>query len=638
MNEMQSRYRGANAGRRYAPITHGSQRAPGNTDGGEVPAAAYSAGGMAPPQDPHAAAHLPHVYAQAPGVQQVMGALPPHVPVYGLDKGSTFDAGWPMPAQKHVGAPQYPYSPAHSSSAPYTEYSERSYALPSAAQSSHFVPQKTRSWMFFALLSFFVFIFFASAMLGFVPVSEHTAESQRHEASGSSSASPSSQTVSYNPMEDHKMGRLPVTPPVDMQHEASVHSDETSASQAQAERVTENFERTPSRGERERVARESVPTAPSGELSGSAGGFDALTWRDRTVSNRESPDEPRQNEQQRQQQEQNDQLQQETVARPAQEETRASVLSSPSAPTGGAPPGVDVKTYNAMVAKVGFFSTFEVTRDPIFRAPSVSLQQKLQGRALVPVGAIDGEMIRKQRFAERIIVSEKNKMVYCPVPKAANSTWKVLIRKHEGFADYKSLQVANMKSANGLTYLKDFSAERIEEILTDPSWFRFLVGREPFTRHLSAYLNKFMNKPTISEEYHNYYRQLMHFGLSAKEITERPRPTFAEYTAEIRRKNPEYHNEHWAPQYYICGMSLVPYDFVGKLEQIDQDSQIVFEALGWHGESFPSQKEVGFLSSGTKSKKAEYYSKHAVLIDDLLQKFARDFELLQYSTEWSFDA
>lgn len=98
--------------------------------------------------------------------------------------------------------------------------------------------------------------------------------------------------------------------------------------------------------------------------------------------------------------------------------------------------------------------------------------------------------------------------MYCPVPKAANSNWKYLIRKYEGFEDYSDLSKAHDKSRSGLKYLQDFTADRLTELLKDPTILKFTFVRDPFSRTLSCYLNKFSSKEKNGEEYKVYMAQL----------------------------------------------------------------------------------------------------------------------------------
>lgn len=61
-----------------------------------------------------------------------------------------------------------------------------------------------------------------------------------------------------------------------------------------------------------------------------------------------------------------------------------------------------------------------------------------------------GAEILSKPFAKRIIVSERHRFIYCPVPKVANSNWKYLIRKNEGFEDYDDLTKAHNANTSGL--------------------------------------------------------------------------------------------------------------------------------------------------------------------------------------------
>jgi Sulfotransferase family len=217
------------------------------------------------------------------------------------------------------------------------------------------------------------------------------------------------------------------------------------------------------------------------------------------------------------------------------------------------------------------------------------------------VTSLTGQQILARPFATRVIVSEKSRLIYCPIPKAASSNWKYLIRKFEGLDDYLDLSKAHSPELSGLRYLTDYSPAEVERILNDPSYFKFTFVRDPYSRTLSCYLNKFQNhgEEYVRTEYRSFLAQLFDWRYAREvAIESEPRPSFSAFVDEIAKQTPFEMNAHWAPQTLLCGLGEMPYDFVGKMEHLQADVEHVFNKIGRPGEHFPTQAEIGFPPSG----------------------------------------
>lgn len=217
---------------------------------------------------------------------------------------------------------------------------------------------------------------------------------------------------------------------------------------------------------------------------------------------------------------------------------------------------------------------------------------------------LSGSEILSRPFARRIIVSERTRLIYCPIPKAACSNWKYLIRKFEGFDDYRDLTKAHNPLFSGLRYLSDYSPAEVESLLVDPGYFKFAFVRDPYTRLLSCYMDKFQsNDVTFKKtEYRTFLAELYdwHYARYVNLDTEPP-PSFAEFVDEIAKQNPLSMNDHWMPQTLLCGFGEMPYDFVGRMESLRTDATYVLQRLGRPDEHFPNQAEIGFPPSGATS-------------------------------------
>ena len=242
-----------------------------------------------------------------------------------------------------------------------------------------------------------------------------------------------------------------------------------------------------------------------------------------------------------------------------------------------------------------------------------------------PVGA----EVLQEDYASRIIVSEVNKFVFCPVPKVANSNWKFLIRQVEGFSDYANLTLAHRSDLNGLRYLSDYSADEVDRILSSPDFFKFAFVRDPYTRLVSAYLDKFWNKDTSSEEYKLFVAQIYSWKyVRDKDLAQEPRPSFRAFIDELLKQNPTRMNLHWMPQTFVCGFGDIPYDFLGRFENFNEDVAFVLNKLGLGNIHFPSQEEIGFPPSGALSGSAELYTLELMLKVKMMYEI--DFAVLGY--------
>uniref|UniRef100_A0A7S1EQZ3 Carbohydrate sulfotransferase n=1 Tax=Timspurckia oligopyrenoides TaxID=708627 RepID=A0A7S1EQZ3_9RHOD len=244
------------------------------------------------------------------------------------------------------------------------------------------------------------------------------------------------------------------------------------------------------------------------------------------------------------------------------------------------------------------------------------------------------QLLSDSRFAKvsrRIIVSEKLKLIYCPIPKVGNSAFKFLIRKMEGFADYEDLRVAHDHTRNGLKFILSYSPEDLDRILSDPSYFRMVFVRNPFTRELSAFLNKFVQKSVDDSEYALFMNQLFGYSFFRKNnltVEQFGRLSFDQFVERVSQQNPVEMNEHWAPQVDLCGLDSISYDFVGRFESMALDSQKVLNLLGRGDEQLPSQSKIKFLGSGANEAFKQYYTPH--LMNQIASTFGQDFEILHY--------
>lgn len=239
-----------------------------------------------------------------------------------------------------------------------------------------------------------------------------------------------------------------------------------------------------------------------------------------------------------------------------------------------------------------------------------------------------------QKEFYNFIYYEKNNIVFSYNPKVACTNWKCVFRYLNGnLNDYLRADLAHDRSASGLIFLSEL--DNFQEVLCDKSVKFYSFVRNPFTRALSAYLNKiepyFTNQRTQFEG-NPYFYQVS--NLIIEYVGGRPTNSnegFLFFLNWLKEAN-DFHtlNEHWIPQYKLLRTESVDYEFIGRLENVHADSRVILDSVGFRGE-FPSQLDVKFAPTNARKRIDDYYSKEkADLVRSIYQK---DFERFSYEPE-----
>lgn len=117
-----------------------------------------------------------------------------------------------------------------------------------------------------------------------------------------------------------------------------------------------------------------------------------------------------------------------------------------------------------------------------------------------------------------------------------------------------------------------------------PTYFKFMFVRNPFTRFLSAYNDKFRSMRQFNNSY---------LGLSLKKTTENDignmsYPTDTEYVSfkefvsyVVAFMIPkERVNPHWSSMQTWCDPCAVQYDYLGKIETLARDTKNILSRIG----------------------------------------------------------
>ncbi|XP_063056104.1 carbohydrate sulfotransferase 12-like [Engraulis encrasicolus] len=201
---------------------------------------------------------------------------------------------------------------------------------------------------------------------------------------------------------------------------------------------------------------------------------------------------------------------------------------------------------------------------------------------------------------KNFIVDDHHKIIYCFVPKVACTNWKsvmaVLSERRVGGVVYHNPQKVpgdTIHTNNLLLTFDQFrrrygsSSRRMIKTKLQ-KYTKFLFVRDPFVRLISAFRNKFVENNDV------FYKQYARGMLQKYGKCPKPPASFRQaLAAGIRLKfshfiqyllDPETekrgpYDPHWRQVHRMCHPCQINYDFVGKLETLDEDAEHLLRIL-----------------------------------------------------------
>lgn len=230
------------------------------------------------------------------------------------------------------------------------------------------------------------------------------------------------------------------------------------------------------------------------------------------------------------------------------------------------------------------------------------------------------------------ILDEQRGFIFAYVPKVACTNWKAVMRYLAGHADWLDSKLAHDKQNGGLHYIDLKGPER--EILADPGIPKYACVRDPYSRSLSAYLNKVEqrlasdNSQRPDDHFDAIARTIDEFRVTSLDPDAYPVIDFEVFLRWLREGKSHYrHDEHWARQTSLLRFGEVEYDYLGRFERLDEDGPAILSLMG-ADVGFPTQKDVKFSPQGTGEKLQAYLTPPCrSLIEEL---YASDFEAYGY--------
>jgi hypothetical protein len=190
-------------------------------------------------------------------------------------------------------------------------------------------------------------------------------------------------------------------------------------------------------------------------------------------------------------------------------------------------------------------------------------------------------------------------ILFCDIPKAASSNLRRLIyvtlNQLETFED---LDRQKIWIDYNEFFKKYYLTKDSKLIFQNKTLFKFLLVRHPFRRIYSAYYDKFVNDhidDTLLGWRQLEEQILLEMNTNETLLTIRRRElrldfrTFLLYIINSIRKKRSINN-HWEQIVHRCAFCLINYDWIGKIENFQEDQKILLNKLNKNSFKFPSKE------------------------------------------------
>ena len=177
----------------------------------------------------------------------------------------------------------------------------------------------------------------------------------------------------------------------------------------------------------------------------------------------------------------------------------------------------------------------------------------------------------KWPFSE-YLVNRQDRIVYCPVPKVACCSLK------QWFFDVAHLQRPPVPGMHAyIAANREQLGIAADEIaLRNPEYFRFVFVRNPLSRLVSAYVDKFVRLSMSISPARRLVESIQRHRGRSVDVEEGV--SFRDFAEHVIETPDERLDEHWCSQCVFVGD--ITFDVIGRYEHLQDDLQLIVKRAG----------------------------------------------------------
>lgn len=223
-------------------------------------------------------------------------------------------------------------------------------------------------------------------------------------------------------------------------------------------------------------------------------------------------------------------------------------------------------------------------------------------------------------FDYSVNISTRYRYLYVETPKVACSSIKMTLQRLElDDPHYSRPDFEDMHNRNFSPLLKPSQVGNLDKFIARKDIFKFCFVRNPYTRLLSAWLEKIAgNQPQKSQI-------LLQLGREPLRLEQEV--TFSEFVQAVAAQPVSTMDPHWRMQYYQTFQPGLKFNFIGRFESLDADFRQVLSRLTDTFEPYVTKEERHRSSAGERL--AEFYTPE--LIELVFDKYRTDFDYFGYA-------
>lgn len=253
--------------------------------------------------------------------------------------------------------------------------------------------------------------------------------------------------------------------------------------------------------------------------------------------------------------------------------------------------------------------------------PRLASETRLRDTELESAFVKPGKSLLKQRLGYATFFSLKYMYLYVETPKTACTKTKSLLWNLDGLPprDGGLGALHRRERYEGRPSLLDLGYNSARHLLESPSFFKFCFFRDPVNRMVSGYKDK-IRRRALPEQ-----AQLCADIVKRFDLLQREDIQFSHFAQYVCSQDNRKRDHHWQSQWALTMADYITYDFVGRVENYEEDLTHVLRKLGAPDELMAS---IGTKINASRGHPVQVDPE---LADLIRQTYAQDYKLLEFS-------